>query len=77
MKAFLGTLHRPSGSLTVTSKHTTTAVTVNEFEPRLMEDLRLWLARKAPAHDMYMHNDLDQRETPGAATYAQALDKFC
>jgi thiamine phosphate synthase YjbQ (UPF0047 family) len=66
VRSFLDVLHHPSGTVTVTSKHTTTAVTVNEFDPRLVEDLRLWLARKAPATDMYLHNDLDQRTAPGA-----------
>jgi thiamine phosphate synthase YjbQ (UPF0047 family) len=65
VRAFLDTLVRPSGILTVTSHHTTTGITVNEYEPRLVEDLRLWLCRKAPSSDMYLHNDLDQREPPG------------
>ena len=55
-----------SGIASVTSLHTTTAITVNEYETRLVEDLRLWLQRKAPASDMYLHNDLDVRELPGA-----------
>lgn len=54
-----------SGIASVTSLHTTTAITVNEYETRLVQDLRLWLQRKAPESDMYMHNDLDVRELPG------------
>lgn len=71
INSFLATLVRPCGTLTVTSKHTTTAITVNEFEPRLVEDLRLWLSRKAPPGDMYLHNDLDQRPAPGAHSHPQ------
>lgn len=51
--------------LAIASLHTTTAVTVNEYELRLVEDLRLWLSRQAPASDMYLHNDIDQRFPPG------------
>lgn len=54
-----------SGIASVTSQHTTTAITVNEYETRLVEDLRLWLHRKAPDADKYLHNDLEVRELPG------------
>lgn len=53
---------------------TTSAVTVNESEPRLVEDLRLWLSRLAPASDMYLHNDLDQRSVPGTPAELLASD---
>lgn len=66
IKAFTATLSRPSGTVTVTSQHTTTGVAINENEKRLVEDMRLWLSRIAPPSDMYLHNDLDQREAPGA-----------
>ena len=48
------------------SKHTTTALTVNESEPRLIEDIRRWLTKLAPPSEIYMHNDMDLREAPGA-----------
>ena len=73
VKSFLATLSHPSGTITVTSQHTTTAVTINEHEPRLIDDLRLWLSRQAPTSDMYLHNDLDQREAPGAHILVRKL----
>lgn len=83
VKEFLNVQHNPSGTqLTVsgiacvTSQHTTTAITVNEYESRLVEDLRLWLNRQAPNADMYLHNDLEVRELPGVhtSTHAFVLD---
>ena len=64
-----------SGTLTVTSRHTTTAVCINEMESRLVEDLRLWYHRQAPPGDMYLHNDLDRREAPGV--YSLAPGELC
>jgi secondary thiamine-phosphate synthase enzyme len=55
---------RWTGYLTVTSRHTTTAITVNENEPRLLEDLVHFLERLAPAGDHYLHNDIHLRECP-------------
>ncbi len=44
--------------------HTTTALAVNEHEPRLMEDLRHFLTRLAPPGAGYLHDDIDQRDCP-------------
>jgi thiamine phosphate synthase YjbQ (UPF0047 family) len=63
-----------SGIASVTSQHTTTAVTVNEFEIRLVEDLRLWLNKKAPGGEMYLHNDLEVREVPGGVQQESPSD---
>ena len=60
------------GTVTVVSRHTTTAVTINEWESRLVEDIRSWLLRLAPPDDrsvvsmpgggvLYFHNDIDKR----------------
>lgn len=60
------------GSVNVISRHTTTAVTINEWESRLVRDIRAWLLKLAPADDRseagtpgagvrYVHNDIDQR----------------
>ena len=60
------------GSVLVVSRHTTTAVTINEWESRLVRDLRDWLLRLAPPDERsaigepgngvrYLHNDIDQR----------------
>uniref|UniRef100_A0A7S0RDX2 Secondary thiamine-phosphate synthase enzyme n=1 Tax=Chlamydomonas leiostraca TaxID=1034604 RepID=A0A7S0RDX2_9CHLO len=52
------------GFVNVLSRHTTTAVTINENEARLMDDVRQWLRRLAPPSDPYLHNDLHLREAP-------------
>lgn len=52
------------GYVNVLSRHTTTAVTVNENEARLMDDIRQWLRKLAPPSDPYLHNDLHVREAP-------------
>lgn len=52
------------GCVNVLSRHTTTALTINEAEPRLMDDVRQFLARLVPASFPYLHNDLHFREAP-------------
>jgi secondary thiamine-phosphate synthase enzyme len=49
------------GSLTVCSQHTTAAIRIQEAEPCLVEDLRLFLERHAPPSDHYHHNDFRVR----------------
>ena len=60
------------GSVNVISRHTTTSITINEWESRLAEDLKAWLLRLAPPDDRsfigaegggvsYLHNDIDAR----------------
>ena len=46
------------------SRHTTTALAINEAESRLLDDIRQWLARMAPPGDPYLHNDLALRRGP-------------
>lgn len=53
-----------NGVVHVLSRHTTTAVTINENEARLMDDARMYFAKLAPATDFYLHNDLDRRSGP-------------
>lgn len=52
------------GFVHVVSRHTTTALTINEDEPRLVDDVRQFLARLAPPTMPYLHNDLHMREAP-------------
>ncbi|GAX18765.1 hypothetical protein FisN_26Hh061 [Fistulifera solaris] len=64
------------GLLTVTSRHTTTGITINEQESRLARDLQEWLLQLAPPDERsvaarqtgvrYQHNDLDQRPESAA-----------
>lgn len=53
-----------NGFVTITSQHTTTAITINEHEARLLEDVKAFLARLIPAGDSYLHNDIQLRDCP-------------
>jgi secondary thiamine-phosphate synthase enzyme len=53
-----------AGLLTVSTRHTTTALTINENEPRLLEDLKRTLARLVPKTGDYLHNDIAARGAP-------------
>jgi secondary thiamine-phosphate synthase enzyme len=53
-----------NGFVTVTSQHTTTAITINEHETRLLEDVKAFLARLIPPGDRYLHNDIQLRDCP-------------
>ncbi len=53
-----------NGFVTVTSQHTTTAITINEYEDRLLEDMRIFLQRLIPPSDHYLHNDIELRDCP-------------
>jgi len=52
------------GFLTVTSRHTTTAITINENEERLLEDVRRFFTRLVPPDETYLHNDIALRDCP-------------
>ena len=52
------------GFAIISSRHTTTAVCINEFEERLLEDLKVWLKKLAPEDGKYLHNDIEQRDCP-------------
>lgn len=52
------------GIVVISSRHTTTAVTINENEPRLLEDIRAFLGRLIPPQDKYLHNDIHLRDCP-------------
>jgi secondary thiamine-phosphate synthase enzyme len=49
--------HLANGVVTVFSRHTTAAICIQEDEPLLLEDLRHFLGRIAPAQAHYRHND--------------------
>ena len=53
-----------NGTLIVTSRHTTTALTINENETRLLEDVRGFFSRLVPADAKYLHNDIHLRDCP-------------
>jgi secondary thiamine-phosphate synthase enzyme len=52
------------GQILVFSRHTTTALVINENEERLLKDLRVHLKKLAPPENKYLHNDLHLRDVP-------------
>jgi secondary thiamine-phosphate synthase enzyme len=52
------------GFVTVTSQHTTTALSINENEQRLVSDVKDFLHRLIPPDDKYLHNDIEARDCP-------------
>lgn len=50
-----------NGHVIVFSRHTTTAIVINEYEERLLEDIQVFLRKLAPEADRYLHNDLHLR----------------
>jgi secondary thiamine-phosphate synthase enzyme len=52
------------GIVNIMSRHTTTALIINEYEPRLLEDLRLFFKEIAPPSRPYQHNDIHLRDCP-------------
>lgn len=67
------------GLVSVQSRHTTTAVVVNEDEPLLQGDFWAMLDRLCPPDAAYAHDDMDRRqdpladERPNGASHCQAL----
>jgi hypothetical protein len=52
------------GVVTVISRHTTAAITINELENRLVDDTRQFLLKLVPPSYPYLHNDLHLRDGP-------------
>ncbi|MGA7936133.1 MAG: secondary thiamine-phosphate synthase enzyme YjbQ [Kovacikia sp.] len=50
-----------NGQALIFSRHTTTALAINEYEERLLEDVKAFLRKLAPEDDLYLHNDLHLR----------------
>lgn len=53
-----------NGVVTISSMHTTMALTVNEAEERLLVDIDNYFSQLAPATNHYLHNDLHLRDVP-------------
>ena len=69
-----------TGTALVFSKHTTTAITIQENEPLLITDLTNTLERIAPRNAYYRHNDFELRtvhmhedECPNGHSHCQHL----
>jgi len=52
------------GFVTVASQHTTTALAINEYEERLLTDVKNFLQRLIPPGERYLHNDIALRDCP-------------
>jgi secondary thiamine-phosphate synthase enzyme len=52
------------GFAVLTSRHTTTAITINENETRLLEDVSRFFTRLVPPDGHYLHNDIHLRACP-------------
>lgn len=68
------------GLVNVQTLHTTTAIVVNEHEPRLLDDFTELLAGLAPQHVLYRHDDMAARtvnvapdERPNGHAHCRAL----
>lgn len=64
IKDLIATTSIKNGQVLIFSRHTTTALAINEYEVRLLEDIKVFLAKLAPASDRYLHNDLHLRDVP-------------
>ncbi|MEC4982992.1 MAG: secondary thiamine-phosphate synthase enzyme YjbQ [Oscillatoria sp. PMC 1068.18] len=53
-----------NGYALIFSRHTTTALAINENEVRLLEDIKAHLDKLAPKDRKYLHNDLHLRDVP-------------
>ncbi|MGE0459891.1 MAG: secondary thiamine-phosphate synthase enzyme YjbQ [Vicinamibacterales bacterium] len=69
-----------AGFVNIQTRHTTTAIVVNEHEPLLLADFRALLERTAPDDGRYRHDDLAVRtvnvfdgERPNGHAHCRAL----
>lgn len=69
IQSWLQTTAIQTGHVLVFSRHTTTALAINEYEPRLLDDIKVYLRVLAPESGLtlesvkqhYLHNDLHLR----------------
>lgn len=64
IQAYLEETGIKNGQALVFSRHTTTALAINEYEVRLLEDIKVHLEKIAPKNAKYLHNDLHLRDVP-------------
>ncbi len=64
IKATIARTSIKNGHVIVFSRHTTTAVAINEYEVRLLEDLKQHFDKLVPTTAKYLHNDLHLRDVP-------------
>jgi secondary thiamine-phosphate synthase enzyme len=51
-----------NGFAVISSRHTTTALFINEFEERLLEDIKTFFRTLVPQNNNYLHNDIHLRD---------------
>jgi len=80
LEAFVAAAGLRSGILNVQTRHTTTAIVVNEHEPLLLADFEELLAGIAPVAARYRHDDTSARtvnvaagERPNGHAHCRAL----
>ncbi|WP_421657853.1 secondary thiamine-phosphate synthase enzyme YjbQ [Leptothermofonsia sp. ETS-13] len=61
IKDLLAATSIQNGQVLIFSRHTTTALTINEYEERLLEDVKVFLRKLAPEENRYLHNDIHLR----------------
>ncbi|WP_019502028.1 secondary thiamine-phosphate synthase enzyme YjbQ [Pseudanabaena sp. PCC 6802] len=64
IEEFVASTQISNGQAIVFSRHTTTALAINEYESRLLDDIKVYLNKLAPPGDRYLHNDLHLRIVP-------------
>lgn len=64
LQSWLSSHRRLDGQVLVFTRHTTTALAVNEFEEQLLADVKKHLAKLVPRNTSYAHNDLIKRNAP-------------
>ena len=62
LKELLESSSVKNGQILVFSRHTTTALAINEYEERLLEDIKVHFQKLAPEAERYLHNDLHLRK---------------
>ena len=64
IEELLATTSVKNGQAIAFSRHTTTALAINEHEERLLEDVKNYLRKLAPETEKYLHNELHLRDVP-------------
>lgn len=64
IEEIISSTHIQNGQVLVFSRHTTTALAINENEERLLEDVKVFLKKLAPESEVYLHNNLHLRDVP-------------
>ena len=64
IEAIIANTSIKNGQVIVFVRHTTTALAINEYEVRLLEDLKNHFHKLSPPAAKYLHNDLHLRDVP-------------